>query len=201
MGGGLASGRGEQVVEDELGLDVVPVLVVLEPGERDHDKPDAPAQGDRGLESGLAREKPLVFRLVDLVRRLGILDFADVDRLVRPVQHQVDLGVLAAPGVCGDLEAGDAERALDLADVLEAEALERQPVPVGDARRAERVEPESRVVLRAVPDERVVEERVVVDQLVDGPSRQPADGTVAAELMTRIGQKDLLSPSITLSNI
>ena len=97
---------------------------MLEPGERDHDETVAAAHGNRGLKRGLAGEKPLVLRLVDFVRRLGILDFADVDRPVRAVQEQVDLGVFAAPGVRGDLKPGDAERALDLPDVLEAEALE-----------------------------------------------------------------------------
>ena len=84
----------EQVVEGEFVLKVVPVLVVLDPGERDHDEPVAAAQGNRGLERGLAGEKPFVFRLVDFVGRFGVFDFADVDRLVRAVQQQVDFSSL-----------------------------------------------------------------------------------------------------------
>ena len=151
----------EQVVEGEFALNVVPVIVVLEPGERDHDEPVAAAQGNRGLERGLAGEKPFVFRFVDFAGRFGVFDFADVDRLVRAVQQQVDLGMFAAPSVCGDLKPGDSERTLDFTKMLKAETFEGETMPVGDSRRIERVEPEACVVPWTVSDERIVEERVV----------------------------------------
>ena len=177
----------EEIVQRDLGLDLVRVRVGYKSFGRDHRQVDAffcPAH--RAKHSRLFAK---VFKclLLKQITPLGVLHLADVDHIVGAIQNEIDLrpfgvDVVADVPPCVDfgVHADNSKRLAHLFGVLKAQSLECETAPCGLPRGGDGVCPEM-LVGRRVVQEAEVEEREVVDELVDAFLLFPAEEPVATD--------------------
>ena len=131
----------EEVVEGHFGLDVSIVLSWNEAIGRDkRNMKRLFASGEFRVHS-LPTSHCRILRCGDAIAARTVLHFAQVDGIVIPIEHKVDLRILTrapvalpSPGVFARKHARNTELELDLADMVETEPLESKAAPYCRAR-------------------------------------------------------------------
>ena len=178
---------GKQVFGSYNRLESACMGITLQPVGRDERRVQGVSRACEYLEIvDLVAHGPLVCACGSVVVG-GEFHLAYVDDPVLPVYEEVDLApvhaefriALARP--CPDTapHAGDAERQLDLRHVLEADPLEREAAPCVSDGRVLKVAPEP-LAAADLCEELLVEEREIVDYLVERPLGLLAEGGVPA---------------------
>ena len=135
-GRGVARSGAEEVVEGHFGLDVSIVLSGNETVGRDkRNMKRLFTSGEFRIHS-LPASHCRILRCGDAIAARTVLHFAQVDGVVIPIEHKVDLRVLTgvpvalpSPGIFSREHTGNAELELDLPDMLETKPLECKATP------------------------------------------------------------------------